>query len=58
MIKNDHRTREFKMEIKKYGFAHIYDCCDRAPRGKILKNRVKYPKQDLSEELEETLQNA
>ena len=52
MIKNDNREREFSREQQKFHFAHFYDCNDHAPRGKYLKNRLKYPKQMISEELD------
>ena len=55
MIKNDNREREFSREQKKIHFAHFYGCSDHVPRGKHLKNRLKYPKQMISEELEEAV---
>lgn len=57
MIKNSYRTKEFNRERRKYDFAHLYDDSDHSPRGKIVKNRIKYPKQNLIEELENTFQN-
>lgn len=53
MIKNDHRIREFNREQQKIHYAHYLDCSDHVPRGKYLKSHLKYPKQDLSEELDD-----